>query len=71
MYSSSPPCDGVHSVLLIFAMDKVAYLQDRGQGVQHVLHCDIEDKEWATPPLLLISLQQSMYCTPPLPLSHK
>ena len=36
-------------------MEKAAYSQDRWQGVHHVLHCKIEDKEWATTPLLLFS----------------
>ena len=43
----------VRVVLLIFAMEQTAYSRDRGQGVQRVLHCEIEDEEWATPPLLL------------------
>ena len=45
MYSSSPPCNGVHSILLIFAMEDVVYSGDRGQRVRHVLHSKIEDKE--------------------------
>ena len=51
--SSSHPCDGVRSVLLIFTMEEAPYLQDRRQGVQCILHRKIEDEEWVTPPLLL------------------
>ena len=65
MCSSSPPHDQVHSVLLIFAMEEVAYLQDRGQGVQYILHYKIEDEEWAITPLILFSLSWSMCYTPP------
>ena len=53
MSSSSPPCNGVRRVLLIFAMEEAVYLWDRGQTVWRVLYHKIEDKEWATPPLPL------------------
>ena len=53
LLSSSPPRDGVRIVLIILAMEEVAYLHDRRQGVQRVLHREIEDKEWDTPSLLV------------------
>ena len=45
VYSSSTYRDGLCSVLLILLMEEAAYLQNRGQGAQHVLHCKVEDKE--------------------------
>ena len=51
MYSSSPPCNEIHMVLLIFAVEEAAYSQNRRQGVRRVLHHEIEEKNG----LLLLS----------------
>ena len=42
MYSSSPPYNGVHIVLLILVIVEAAYFQDRGQGG---VQCGIHFKE--------------------------
>ena len=49
-YSSSPPCNGVRSILLILTMEETSYSQNRGQGgVWHVINGKEERRrgEWA------------------------
>ena len=45
VYSSSSPRHIVYRALLTLEMGESAHSRDRGQRVQHLLHCKTEDKE--------------------------